>query len=91
MPRIAREFVHRDLKPANILLTKSGVKLLDFGLAKQVALVKPAISEETLRQANTQAGAIVGTMQYSRRNNCRAGRPTRAAISSPSDWCSMNC
>ena len=29
--------VHRDLKPANILLTKQGIKLLDFGLAKQSA------------------------------------------------------
>src|SRR5690242_10042403 len=56
--------VHRDLKPANILITKSGPKLLDFGLAKQEGVVKPAISEETLTQATTQAGAIVGTMQY---------------------------
>src|SRR5260370_25336168 len=31
---------HRDLKPANILLTKQGIKLLDFGLAKQAGLVK---------------------------------------------------
>ena len=29
--------VHRDLKPANVMLTKSGVKLLDFGLAKAMA------------------------------------------------------
>jgi serine/threonine protein kinase len=29
--------VHRDLKPANILVTKNGVKLLDFGLAKWLA------------------------------------------------------
>jgi eukaryotic-like serine/threonine-protein kinase len=29
--------IHRDLKPANILVTRSGIKLLDFGLAKRVA------------------------------------------------------
>ena len=34
MPRIRKGIVHRDLKPANILVTKSGVKLLDFGLAQ---------------------------------------------------------
>src|SRR5713226_6512783 len=31
---------HRDLKPANILVTKQGIKLLDFGLAKQTAPLK---------------------------------------------------
>src|SRR5205823_9136191 len=33
--------VHRDLKPANILVTKQGIKLLDFGLAKQAAVLAP--------------------------------------------------
>jgi serine/threonine protein kinase len=56
--------IHRDLKPANILLTKSGPKLLDFGLAKQESVLKPAIPEETRTQGNTDPGAIVGTMQY---------------------------
>ena len=35
--RTATAIVHRDLKPSNILLTKSGVKVLDFGLAKRQA------------------------------------------------------
>jgi len=56
--------VHRDLKPANILVTKSGPKLLDFGLAKQQSTIKTPVGEETLTQANTVEGAILGTMQY---------------------------
>jgi len=54
---------HRDLKPANILVTKQGIKLLDFGLAKHQA----APLEEggaTLAQALTGEGQIVGTLQY---------------------------
>jgi Tol biopolymer transport system component/predicted Ser/Thr protein kinase len=53
--------VHRDLKPANIMVTKSGVKLLDFGLAK---MNSPTISEETLTKEITREGQIVGTLQY---------------------------
>src|SRR5206468_9021966 len=53
---------HRDLKPANILLTKQGIKLLDFGLAKQTAPLQE--SDATLTQALTQQGQIVGTLQY---------------------------
>jgi serine/threonine protein kinase len=58
---------HRDLKPGNVMLTKSGVKLLDFGLAKQNAAAGThAISESllTTRADVTVAGTIVGTMQY---------------------------
>jgi Tol biopolymer transport system component len=52
---------HRDLKPGNVMLTKSGVKLLDFGLARENASAKPSM--ET-RLDVTMRGAIVGTMQY---------------------------
>jgi len=60
--------VHRDLKPGNIMLTKSGVKLLDFGLAKPVSEAFASgqtlsISPKTSRPL-TAEGAIVGTMQY---------------------------
>ena len=56
--------VHRDLKPGNILVSKSGVKLLDFGLAKLQAAGPPAVSVTTLTQPLTGDGAMVGTPQY---------------------------
>jgi eukaryotic-like serine/threonine-protein kinase len=59
---------HRDLKPGNIMLTKSGTKLLDFGLAKLKQEVAPAnvpLSElPTAKDPLTAEGSIVGTMQY---------------------------
>lgn len=58
--------VHRDLKPVNIMLTKSGAKLLDFGLAKSgtaSALAATADDAPTLPAA-TQAGQVLGTIPY---------------------------
>ena len=53
---------HRDLKPANILVTKQGIKLLDFGLAKQRARLTEA--DAMLTAALTSKGQILGTLQY---------------------------
>ena len=54
--------VHRDLKPANIMLTKSGAKLLDFGLARIDKRI-PA-EDNTVTAGLTSPGAILGTFQY---------------------------
>jgi len=56
--------VHRDLKPGNIMLTKSGAKLLDFGLAKSVTVLESDPSAVTMTQPLTSKGTIVGTFQY---------------------------
>jgi len=58
--------VHRDLKPGNIMLTPTGAKLLDFGLAKPAALVLTGatLTAATLGSAMTEEGTIVGTFQY---------------------------
>jgi len=57
--------VHRDLKPGNIMLTPSGAKLLDFGLAKPAAAPVSAATLTAVRTAPvTEEGTIVGTFQY---------------------------
>jgi eukaryotic-like serine/threonine-protein kinase len=59
---------HRDLKPGNIMLTKSGAKLLDFGLAKfqgnDSGLASSLTSLPTERRSITAEGTILGTFQY---------------------------
>ena len=58
--------VHRDLKPGNIMLTKSGTKLLDFGLAKIKEAAKTGDDAATaaLTRDLTNPGTILGTFQY---------------------------
>jgi len=60
---------HRDLKPGNIMLTKSGAKLLDFGLAKLSQQESPVAAAPlsqlpTAKDAITAQGVILGTLQY---------------------------
>jgi len=61
--------VHRDLKPGNVMLTRTGAKLLDFGLAKWVPRPKGLLDESISGQSThsrdlTAEGALLGTLQY---------------------------
>jgi serine/threonine protein kinase len=59
--------IHRDLKPGNIMLTRSGAKLMDFGLAKETltpSSTSSALTAVVSDKPLTSQGMIVGTFQY---------------------------
>jgi eukaryotic-like serine/threonine-protein kinase len=59
--------IHRDLKPGNVMLTRSGAKLLDFGLAKTTETIGFSGTESTQLTGQspiTVEGTILGTLQY---------------------------
>ena len=56
--------IHRDLKPSNVMLTTSGVKLVDFGVAKVRAVQSSLGSALSTRLPDTEHGTVLGTLQY---------------------------
>ena len=70
--------VHRDLKPSNVMLTRHGVKVLDFGLAK--VLTQTGI---------TESNAVMGTPAYMAPEQVEGRDPGAPRTCSRSGWCCM--
>jgi Tol biopolymer transport system component len=82
----AAGIVHRDLKPSNVMLTPTGVKLLDFGLAKHVSR-EAGPSDTTLSMTGpTARGGVLGTVGYTSPEQARG-----EAVDARSDIFSFGC
>ncbi len=82
----AKGIIHRDLKPENIFLTRSGVKILDFGIARVKHLVSPDSETLTVTSSTTRPGVVMGTIGYMSPEQVK-GETAEA----PSDIFSLGC
>jgi serine/threonine protein kinase len=82
----AKGIVHRDLKPSNVMLTESGVKLLDFGIAKPMVTGGLTPADEADSDDLTRSGVLIGTGPYMSPEQVR-GRE----VGKPSDLWSFGC
>jgi serine/threonine protein kinase len=91
----AKGVIHRDLKPANIILTNTGVKVLDFGLAKltaeAIAGTSGSSNVTTLTQPITGSSAILGTLHYMSPEQVEAKEADERSDIFLSARCSMRC
>jgi len=83
----AKDIVHRDLKPSNVMLTDTGVKLLDFGIAKPVISEElTVVGEDVDSDDLTRSGVLMGTGPYMSPEQVRGQE-----VGKPSDLWSFGC